>query len=82
MSGCDRTRKSSLGHRQTASALQSGCSHCLSTIIMERIADTEAYPTSNLNRAEFPPSRRLQPSYPKEPVRQAGRETRSPQTSR
>lgn len=49
--------------------LQSGCSHCLSTISMERIAATEAYPTSNLNRTEFPPSRRLQPSYPKEPAR-------------
>jgi len=49
---------------------------------MEHIAATKAYPTSNLNQTELPPSQRLQPSYPKEPALQAGRETRSPQTSR
>lgn len=48
---------------------------------MEHIAATEAYPTSNLDRAAFPPSRRFQLLYLKEPVPQASCEHRSPQPS-
>ena len=61
--------------------LQSGCSYRLPTISMERIAATEAHPTStstepnSLHHKGF--SRRTQ----KNPVRQTGCEPRSPQTS-
>lgn len=76
-----KKRMSNADARQTAIAAK----RVLALLVDDQlgyIAATETYPTSNLNQAEFSPSRMLQSFHLKAPVPQAGRETRSPQTSR